>query len=157
LRLEIAKQSADLCSGTLDQRIVLETIRSGAVERRLPMLRRAYQEKRTVLETALRDEFGSAIEWPEPRGGFFLWARLGDAIDADTLLPLAIKGGVVFVPGSAFFVDSGESDRIRLSFSAATSEQIRTAVHRLARVVRGVRDAATVATDSTAPRDRAAP
>src|SRR5688572_11108322 len=57
-RLAIAKQSADLCTGSLDQRMVYESLRRGLLERRVPVLRRTYQEKRTALETALRAELG---------------------------------------------------------------------------------------------------
>jgi 2-aminoadipate transaminase len=135
-RLEIAKQSADLCSSSIDQRFVYEIWRQGVLENRLSLLRSAYQAKRTVLEQALRRELGSHVTWPEPRGGFFLWASFGQGIDTDALLRRAIAHGVVFVPGSAFYVESRQLDRARLSFSAPPAAQIEAAVARLAGAVR---------------------
>ena len=44
-RMEIAKQSADLCAGSLDQRLVYEVYRRGMLDRRLPLLRESLPEK----------------------------------------------------------------------------------------------------------------
>jgi 2-aminoadipate transaminase len=135
-RLEIAKQSADLCTGSIDQRFVYEIWRQGVLENRLSRLRSAYQAKRTVLERALRRELGGHVSWPEPKGGFFLWASFGHGIDTDALLRRAIAHGVLFVPGSAFYVEPRHLDRARLSFSAPPPAQIEAAVARLAGAVR---------------------
>src|SRR5438552_10575453 len=104
-KLEVAKQAADLCTGGLDQRIVFETWKRGAIASRLPALRRHYQEKRSVMEAALARELDGLVSWTRPRGGFFLWASLGDRVNTDALLERAIAHRVVYVAGSAFFVD----------------------------------------------------
>jgi 2-aminoadipate transaminase len=135
-RFEIAKQSADLCTSAIDQRFIHEIWRRGVLENRLGQLRSAYQRKRTVLEQALRRELGGQVTWPEPKGGFFLWASFGGAIDTDALLRRAIAHGVVFVPGSAFYVEPMHPDRARLSFSEQPPDRIEAAVARLAGAVR---------------------
>jgi 2-aminoadipate transaminase len=154
-KLEIAKQSADLCTSALDQRLVYEIWKRGVLESRLPLLRARYQAKRTVLEQALRQELANLVSWPEPKGGFFLWACFA-GIDTDALLRRAVHHGVVFVPGSAFYVEPREADRARLSFSFPADDQIRTAVHRLAAAVRGELEATGSAPPAPAP-DSAAP
>jgi 2-aminoadipate transaminase len=135
-KLEIAKQSADLCTGALDQRIVSEMWRRGALTARLPLLRATYQHKRTAMEQALRRELPHAVSWPEPKGGFFLWASFPEPIDTDALLPRAIQHGVVFVPGSAFFVEGRDTRFARLSFSWPTPDRIDLGIARLGAVVR---------------------
>ena len=60
--------------------------------------------------TALRSELGAAVSWPDPRGGFFLWARLPGNLDAERLLDRAVRHGVVYVAGE-----------VRLSLPAAAS------------------------------------
>jgi 2-aminoadipate transaminase len=135
-RLEIAKQSADLCSSAVDQRFVYEIWRKGVLENRLGSLRVAYQRKRTVLEQALRRDLDGFVAWPEPKGGFFLWASFAHGLDTDALLRRAIAHGVVFVPGSAFYVEPLHVDRARLSFSEQSPARIETAVARLAAAVR---------------------
>ena len=61
VKLEVAKQAADLCTGALDQRIVYEVWKRGVIEARLPTLRTHYQEKRGVMERALRRELGDLV------------------------------------------------------------------------------------------------
>lgn len=131
-RLETAKQSVDLMSGSLDQRVVYEAIRGGAIERLAPRLRERYRQKRDIMEAALRAELGDCLRWTRPRGGFFLWATLPPGHDDVRLLSQALEHRLVFVVGSAFFVDGTGHDRIRLSFSAPTPERIHEGARRLA-------------------------
>jgi 2-aminoadipate transaminase len=135
-KLEIAKQAEDLCTGGLDQRIVYEAARRGILDRQLPLLRAHYQHKRDVMIEALTREFGGQMHWPAPRGGFFLWATLPSRIDAEALIPRAVRHGVIYVAGEAFFVDGGGRHIIRLSFSGPTPERIREGVTRLAAAIR---------------------
>jgi 2-aminoadipate transaminase len=137
-KLEIAKQAADLCSGSLDQQIVYEIWQRGMLAARLPILRRFYQEQRRVMERALVREFADRISWLPPRGGFFLWASFPEPVDTDALLPRAIAEKVVYVAGSAFFVDGRSTRLARLSFSAASHAQIDEGIRRLAAAVRSV-------------------
>ena len=133
-RFELAKQSADLCSGSLDQRLVDELWRRGRLAARLPELRARYQTKRAAMEAALRRELGAAVSWVEPRGGFFLWATF-DGLDTDALLSRAIDHGVVYVPASAFYLDSADRRHARLAFSGSSVAQIELGVARLGRAV----------------------
>jgi 2-aminoadipate transaminase len=136
VKFEHAKQAADLCTGGLDQRVVFRAARQGILERQLPVLRAHYRAKRDVMVAALRQELGSEVTWPEPRGGFFLWATLPESIDAERLLVRAVRHGVVFVAGQAFFVNGEGAAFMRLSFSAPTPERIRDGAARLAAAVR---------------------
>ena len=131
-RFEAAKQSVDLMTGSFDQRLVHEALRRGALGRLAPGLRALYRRKRDVMVTALRGELGDRLRWAESKGGFFLWATLPDGCDDLTLLARAVRQRLVFVAGSAFYVDGTGHDRIRLSFSAPTEQRIVEGVRRLA-------------------------
>jgi 2-aminoadipate transaminase len=153
-KLEIAKQAADLCTGGFDQRLVYEAARRGILDRQLPLLRAHYQARRDVMVEALRKELGTSVTWPAPRGGFFLWAKLPDPLDAQRLLDRAVRHGVVYVAGEAFFVNGdalrpGDAQAqgvpspsrdghnlMRLCFSAPSHDRIREGVSRLAAAVR---------------------
>jgi 2-aminoadipate transaminase len=115
---------------------VYEAARSGAIDRVVPTLRKLYRRKRDVLQAALRAELGDRLDWTIPRGGFFLWARLPEGCDDRALLGLALEQRVVFVVGSAFYVDGTGHDRIRLSFSAPSPDRIREGARRLAEALR---------------------
>jgi 2-aminoadipate transaminase len=131
-RFETAKQSTDLTSGILDQRLVDEAVRRGVVNTLAPKLRALYKHKRDVMEQSIRQRLGNRLTWPAPRGGFFIWATLPAGYTDLTLLDRALQQGLVFVVGSAFFVDGSGHDKIRLSFSAPTPERIQEGIKRLA-------------------------
>ena len=131
-RFDTAKQSTDLTSGILDQRIVHEALRRGVADRLAPRLRELYRHKRDVMEQALRSHLGSRLTWPKPKGGFFLWATLPAGCTDTQLLDRALQHGVIFVIGSAFHVDGTGHDTIRLSFSAPSPDRIEEGVRRLA-------------------------
>lgn len=135
-RMEIAKQSADLCTGSLDQRLVYEIYRRGTLDRRLPLLRESYRKKRIAMEQALRRELNGLVSWSTPKGGFFLWASFHEGVNTDVLLKGAIARGVLYVPGSAFFVDAHSGADARLSFSTPSPERIDAGIARLASAVR---------------------
>jgi len=131
-KLELAKQAADLCSGGLDQRVVYEACRRGILSKNLPKLRSHYERKRDVMVKALHRHLDGQLTWPEPRGGFFLWAKLTGTLQTDAVLERARERGVIFVAGSAFFVDGSGAQHLRLSFSAPPPDRIEEGVARLA-------------------------
>jgi 2-aminoadipate transaminase len=131
-RFDTAKQSMDLMCGILDQRVIHQSIVRGVLERQAAPLRNLYRNRRDVMETTLREQFGDRISWIQPKGGFFLWARLPEGYECEPLLEKAMGEGVMFVIGSAFCVDGSGHDRVRLSFSWPTPERIREGARRLA-------------------------
>ncbi len=130
-RFETAKQSEDLMTGSLDQRVCHEALRQGVVDRLAPRLRALYRRKRDVMEQALRNTLPGYLKWPAPKGGFFLWATLPPECTDTAVLDRALAQGLVFVIGSAFFVDGSGHDTIRLSFSAPPESLITEGVRRL--------------------------
>jgi 2-aminoadipate transaminase len=134
-RIEVAKQSADLCTGALDQRLAYEVWKRGVFDRHLPLLREGYRRKRVVMEQTLSGELGSHVSWTTPKGGFFVWTTF-PGINTDLLLPRAVAHGVLYVPGSAFFVEHRGDSHARLSFAAPSHERLVEAVERLAAAVR---------------------
>ena len=131
-RFDTAKQSMDLMCGILDQRVVHQSIVRGVLDRQAASLRALYRTRRDIMEQILREQFGDRLSWIQPKGGFFLWVRLPPGFDCEALLAKAMEQGVIFVIGSAFCVDGSGHDRIRLSFSWPTPEQMREGARRLA-------------------------
>jgi 2-aminoadipate transaminase len=130
------KQSADLCTAAFDQRMINGVCAPGFLDAHLPRLRAGYRAKRDVLAGALAAEIGGAIEWSLPRGGFFLWARLPAGVTGQSLLPAALRHGVIYVSGDAFFVNGDGAQFIRLAFSYPSHERIQEGVRRLAAAIK---------------------
>jgi 2-aminoadipate transaminase len=119
--------------------VVHEACKRGLLATHVPGLRAYYQKKRDVMSAALRRALGDRLSWTPPRGGFFLWAALRGGLTGDQLLPAARARGVIYVTGSAFFVDGSGQEYIRLSFSAPPPERIEEGVRRLAQAVDDLR------------------
>jgi 2-aminoadipate transaminase len=135
-RLDVAKQSADLCSSTLDQRIVHEAITRGVLDAQLPVLRETYARKREVMSRALEQHAGDLARWVPPRGGFFLWVTVPEGLDTRQMLLAAVEAQVIYVAGAPFFVDGSGANALRLAFSAASTARIEEGIARLAGVIR---------------------
>ena len=73
--------------------------------------------------------------WNVPDGGFYVWVKLPEGLDAKSMLPRAVTARVAYVAGSAFYIDGSGTDHMRLSYCFPTPDRIREGVRRLATVV----------------------
>jgi 2-aminoadipate transaminase len=132
--LEIAKQSADLCSGMLDQSIVDEFCAAGELAPQIAKVRDFYRGKRATLIAALGEHFTGRATWTEAAGGLFTFLTLRAEVDTTTRLKEAVERGVAYIPGAPFFVDGSGGNRMRLTFAKESDERMREGVRRLAQV-----------------------
>ncbi len=132
-----AKQAADLHSPSFNQRIVFEVIRNGMLASHVPRIRALYKVQRDAMLAALSREMqGLDVHWTCPQGGMFVWLQLPPALDAAALLPQAVKAGMAFVPGSAFYADRPQNNTLRLSFVTADRPAIDQAIQILAQLLK---------------------
>lgn len=135
-KLVLAKQGADLQSGTLTQYLFARVVaRAEDFERHVQTIRRVYHERRDVMYDALTQEMPQSVSFNRPQGGMFLWAR-ARSVDTTDLLQVSAKDGVVFVPGVSFYPHCDVTDGMRLNFSNASPEKIREGIGRLAKAVK---------------------
>ena len=133
-RVELAKEGADLSSSMFYQAIVIEAIREGLIERRLPELREFYRIRCRAMLEALERFAPADSHWTKPVGGFFILMQLAAGADAAAVLPEAIENGVAYVPGQSFFVDGSGANTLRLAYSKESPEAIKDGVQRMCRV-----------------------
>ena len=132
-----AKQAADLHSPSFNQRMIVEVMQDGFLDRHVPTIRALYKSQRDAMLVALQREVrGLDVTWNTPAGGMFLWARLPAGMDAVELLPKAVDLGVAFVPGAAFYAGAADPRTLRLSFVTASTGEIDTGIAALARAIR---------------------
>ena len=133
-RIEFCKETGDLCTSTLSQRIVLEFLRRGEMPAQTARVRAFYARKAAAMRAAMAVRFDGLAQWTAPRGGLFLWARLLDPVDTLPLLRESVESDkVAFIPGAPFFVDGSGSNTLRLSFSNVSDENIEIGLSRLSR------------------------
>jgi len=135
-KVEIAKQSQNLCGSSLDQRIILECLKRGLIEEQKARIRPYYREKRDLMLAALAKEMPEGVSWTKPAGGLFVWVTLAAGADAGELLEAAVAEGVAYVPGAPFFVDGSGANTMRLTFAKENAANLVEGVSRLARAIR---------------------
>jgi DNA-binding transcriptional MocR family regulator len=102
-------------------------------------LKTMYGQRMVFLSAALRRHLGNFISFSEPSGGFFIWLRLPEQIDAQALLSEARQHNVGFQPGVRFSSQQSLKNYIRLCFSFYDTPELETAAGRLADVLRNHR------------------
>ncbi len=103
----------------------------------VPALTKTLRTKLDTLMEALNEQFGTAAEFEEPKGGIFLWVKLPDQVDTLKLYQAALAAGVSINPGPEWSTSkSHSSSRLRLCFASPTHQQIREGVAVLAEICR---------------------
>jgi 2-aminoadipate transaminase len=132
-RLVSAKQSADLHTSGLTQRVAYRYLRRAEeLEAQVARLRHVYRRRRDAMLAALARHLPAGCRWTRPDGGLFLWLELPEGRDALELFHLAREQQVLFVPGESFWVGAPRRHTLRLNFSHAAPERIEEGVRRLA-------------------------
>ncbi len=129
---KLIKSTADLHSSIVSQAIGERYLALGRLEGRVLQLRQTYARKAKALSSALRTSCPS-LTFDAPTGGMFLWARMGSegGPGALELARQALTHDVSVVPGDPFFASDPETDRLRLSFSQGSEEQLAEGARRL--------------------------
>ncbi len=134
-KMSIAKQFVDACTNSVAQFVGLEFIRRGLFEKRIKSNIDFYRKKRDLLLSELEEHFPEPVRYNRPQGGFFLFVRLPEGMDAEELLKEAVEEKVVFVAGRPFHVDDSGKNTFRLSYSQASDESIAYAAETLGRLI----------------------
>jgi 2-aminoadipate transaminase len=126
----------DAGSGALEQMVLAEYC-APHFATHVPKLTKGLRAKLDTLMEALNEQFGTAAEFEDPKGGIFLWVKLPDNVDTLKLYQSALAAGVAINPGPEWSTDKtwGKS-RMRLCFASPSHEQIREGVAALAEVCR---------------------
>ena len=135
----MCKQFSDAHTSTFAQATAAQYLKAGRMPDTLAKVRAAYAERAQAMGNALRRELGEAIEFVQPQGGLFVWARLtgagGKLKDGNELAKRAIEKGVAFVPGLPFYAADADPSTLRLSFATADVAKIEEGVWRLGSAV----------------------
>jgi 2-aminoadipate transaminase len=124
----------DAGSGALEQMVLAEYC-APHFGSHVPKLTRGLRAKLDTLMEALNEQFGTAAEFEDPKGGIFLWVKLPDHVDTLKLYQAALAAGVAINPGPEWSTDKAYAgSRLRLCFASPSHDQIREGVAVLAEV-----------------------
>ncbi len=135
----MCKQFSDAHTSTFAQATAAQYLKAGRMPATLANVRKTYAERAKAMGDALSRELGDAVEFTQPQGGLFFWARLtgkgGKLADAGEFAKRAIEQGVAFVPGAPFYAANPDVATFRLSFATAGVNKILEGVARLGKAL----------------------
>jgi 2-aminoadipate transaminase len=137
------KGNHDFGTSNLLQHLVARALASGIYGRHVARLQRRYAHKAQVMKLAIEKHFPSAVEWWEPEGGMYFWARLPRNVPTGVkskVFQAALKNNVLYVPGEICYADDPArrkpNHEMRISFGNASEEEIREGIRRLGKVLK---------------------
>lgn len=126
----------DAGSGALEQMVLAEFC-TAHFNDHVPKLTKGLRVKLETMMDALAEQFGTAAEFDDPKGGIFLWVKLPDTVDTMKLYQAALASGIAINPGTEWSVNATHSkSRLRLCFASPSVQEIREGVAALADVCR---------------------
>jgi DNA-binding transcriptional MocR family regulator len=132
------KQSGLLLSGgglnPFTSGIVQSVLELGLQHNHLERLRKVYGERAANLSIALRKHLPAGADFYEPQGGFFIWMRLPEELDAKSFCSKARKQNLDFQPGIHFSSEQGLRNYLRLSFSYYDVTDLCMGIKRLTKI-----------------------
>lgn len=133
-KLVLASEAAILCPSNASQMAISSYLDHHDWKGQIKKFREQYRERRDTMIAAL-EEFMPEASWNVPDGGFYVWVKLPEGLDAKSMLPRAVTARVAYVPGTAFYYDGTGAGHMRLSYCYPTPEKIKEGVRRLAGVL----------------------
>ncbi|MBC7548712.1 MAG: PLP-dependent aminotransferase family protein [Polaromonas sp.] len=135
----MCKQFSDAHTSTFAQATAAQYLKAGGMPGTLAHVRSVYAERAQTMGRALAGALGDAVEFTQPEGGLFFWARLtgarGRSSCAASFAQRAIEQGVAFVPGAPFYAANADASTFRLSFATADVAKIVEGVARLGKAL----------------------
>src|SRR5258708_9565628 len=117
----------DAGTGALEQMVLAEYC-TPHFAAHVPELTRALRAKLETMMESLAEQFGTAAEFDDPKGGIFLWVKLPDVVDTQKLAQAALASGVSINPGPEWSTNKAYAkSRLRLCFAPPSNETIRQA------------------------------
>ncbi|HQB23325.1 MAG: PLP-dependent aminotransferase family protein [Bacteroidales bacterium] len=135
-KLEVVKQSTDLCAPVFNQFIAARYIEKGYYDKNIERIKINYRNKRDNMIAAFEKYMPEGVTWTNPEGGLFLFVTLPEGYDATELFRIALQEDVAFVIGEAFHCDGSGKNTLRINFSFMEESRAEEGVRRLADAIK---------------------
>jgi len=139
------KGNHDFGTANFLQQILTQALANGSYETQVAKLRRRYARKAKAMTQACAAHFPDAVQWANPTGGLYVWARLPAKVRSglkSALFEAAIRHKVLYVPGSLCYCDDTTRRKpnreLRLSYGNASLKEIEEGIARLGRALKKV-------------------
>ena len=132
-QIALIKGRLDPHAQNLGQMALARLIRDGSFDRHLVALRAEHARRCARMVSSIQQHVRpGALRLGRPTGGLYLWCRLAAGVSARAVLDTAIREGMAFVPGHAFYPDTAGESELRLCFSSVLPAAIDHAIRKFA-------------------------
>lgn len=131
----ISTLRTDLGTSAWLSKTVAEYLNTHDFDTRIKEVSVLYRAKRDRIMASLGEHCAPYVSWHTPRGGFFLWLKLAQPLQAKRVLTEAQKEGLDFNVGNPYFMGNEGSDHIRLCFVTASLDEIERGIAGLGRAL----------------------
>lgn len=135
-RLADIKMQHDYGSSSLSQWAAAEWFASGLYQTHLEEVRAQLRIRREVACNTLEDHFSDIATWQIPKGGFYIWLILNQAVSMQKLFKEALDHGLLIHPGNIY--DTLSNRHLRLSYSYASLPEMENGLFRLSTLIRSL-------------------
>jgi DNA-binding transcriptional MocR family regulator len=132
------KHAMDLGSSGLMQHALAEFMERGYLEAHLGRARKLYGERRDAFEEALSLHLPDGVSWATAKRGITHWLELPEGVDVVRVYEVAMRRGVIVVPGTVHRVDGRPARGIRVVFAYEPPDRLREGAKRLAAAIEEV-------------------
>lgn len=136
LAVNTAKEAADLHTNIFAQYVIWDYLMHNDFEAHIQKIKDLYKKQAEAMLDAIKEFFPSGITHTIPQGGMFLWVQLPEGVSAMKLFDIAIQNKVAFIPGDPFYVSERNVNALRLNYTNASPETIRTGIERLGKILK---------------------
>jgi len=114
--VERLKLTTTISASVPAQAAIAKYLQKGGYDKHLRSLRHTLMVNQIKFIEAIERHFPEGTRLTAPQGGYFLWVKLPDGVNALQLHKLALANGISIAPGPIFSAQRGFTDYIRLNY-----------------------------------------
>jgi len=134
--VERLKLTTTISASVPPQAAIAKYLQKGGYDRHLRNLRHTLMVNQIKFIEAIERHFPEGTRLTVPQGGYFLWIKLPDGVNALQLHKLALANGISIAPGPIFSAQRSFTNYIRLNYGHIWGAGIETALETLGRLVK---------------------
>ncbi|MES2013112.1 MAG: PLP-dependent aminotransferase family protein [Pseudomonadota bacterium] len=132
------KLTTTLSASVPAQVALAKYLQKGGYDKHLRNLRHTLLVNQIKFIAAIERYFPEGTRLTIPQGGYFLWVKLPDGVNALEIHHLALANGISIAPGPIFSAQRGFTDYIRLNYGHIWDARIEASLATLGAIVKGL-------------------
>lgn len=110
-------------------------LQKGGYDKHLRNLRHTLLVNQIKFIDTIQRYFPEGTHLTKPQGGYFLWVKLPDGVNALDVHRNALANGISIAPGPVFSAQREFTDYIRLNYGHIWDENIESSLEKLGKIV----------------------